>query len=114
MSVSVSSLPTVVICTSPTMSCPGASSNSSVCTGAGITGAGGGGGGGGGGLGTDLKRLQLQSVMAHRTAARAVRIAGRSRFIGGRIYDLVPVARLATAQAAKGALRAQRLCQSKQ
>src|SRR6185437_7579883 len=92
MSVSVSSLPTVVTCTWPTMSWPGASSNRSVCAGEGMTGAGGGGGGAGAALGTGLNRVQPLSAMAQRVAARAARIVDRSRFIDERIYDIVPAA----------------------
>src|SRR5580692_6728871 len=73
MSVSVSSFELFTICTTPTTSSSGATSNCWVATGSGTTGAGGGGGGGGGSECFPWKR-EHAVTRAHSEAATAARI----------------------------------------
>src|ERR1700692_1303609 len=72
MSGSVSSLPTTVFCTYPTISVPGSISKRWVAVGFGSTGAGGGAGGGGGSTGTCRNRVQP-------AAPRATAVASNNR-----------------------------------
>ena len=82
-------------CTTPTMSCPGASSKRSLATGSGSGGGAGGGGGGGGGAGC-LKAPNSEQAASSTQERRRERSAGGSKLHGQTIMTDVAQRRMSS------------------